>query len=125
MCHGRLFTSVLPLWPQGVDELPGRIVPVRPSFRTIEGGCLVTLTLFGACISCFHPFVSTRVWWRLYLQGHGRRPPPDADAVQPPVSQALRSAPQHLGVSAAVQFVPQLQMIFKHRKRCQECSVLL
>lgn len=70
------------------------------------------------------PFV-TGVLWRFYLQGHGRRPPPDADAVQSSVSQVLRSAPQHVSVSAAVQFVPQLQIVFKHRKQCHKCSILL
>ena len=49
-----------------------------------------------------------------YLQRHGVRQSPDGDGVQLSVGEAPRSASQHLGVSAAVQLVSHLQLIFTH-----------
>lgn len=55
--------------------------------------------------------------WKLlqfcYLHRNGVAQPLDGNAVQLPVAQAPRAAPQHFSFSAAVQFISHFQLIWK------------
>lgn len=63
--------------------------------------------------------------WRVYLNGDSVCQSPDGHRVQASISQVCDSAPQHLHISAAVQLVPQLQLVFvdtKQQKSLTECK---
>lgn len=55
---------------------------------------------------------------REYLNWDAVCQSPDGHRVQTSISQVWDPAPQHLHISAAVQLVPQLQLIFADIKQC-------
>lgn len=75
-------------------------------------------------ITCSKEFLHKPSTWGIlecvcvcYLQRHRVWQPPDGDAVQLPTGHVPHSASQHVSVSAAVQLVSHLQLIFTHKHR--------
>lgn len=59
----------------------------------------------------------------VYLHSDGVSQSPDGHCVQKSIGQVCDSAPHHFHISAAVQLVPQFQLIFANREQQHNLAI--